>query len=255
MLTGKEIKSVALEYGRKWLFPDFTNKLTWSVAGLGTAVIVTPTPLKLIVYNWLIDSFNLNSGKKFTLAELIPDAADYWVGFALIVAALLHNVLYRYFVYKEKQVSLAVASDRGNTHDRALFDKFLEDFPSGSDSVTMLRHHDFANSFNINTLMNLDKFVDEWDTVEREFLNDELEEMRGKLWGRCREFNYKLSLGSWDINGGPGFTCIPDAYRGLGNWPDHVAEKIGELNKLASECYELYAAFVRFGRKTLSTGF
>ncbi|MBI6799380.1 hypothetical protein, partial [Pseudomonas syringae] len=85
MFTGKEIKSLALEYGRKWLFPDFTNKLTWFVAGVGGAIIVTPTPLKVIVYNWLIDTFNLNSGKKFSLAELVPEAADYWVGFGLIV--------------------------------------------------------------------------------------------------------------------------------------------------------------------------
>lgn len=254
MFTGKEIKSFVLEYGRKWLFPDFTNKLTWSVAGLGGAVIVTPTPLKLIVYNWLIDSFNLNSGKKFTLAELIPDAADYWVGFALIVAALLHNVLYRYFVYKEKLASVAVASKRGSAHDRKLFDKFLEEFPSGSDSVNMLRHHDFANSFHIGRLVSLDKFVNEWDTVEREFLDAELEEMRKELWVKCREFDYKLSLGSWDINGGPGFTCIPDNYRGSDDWPEHVDVKIGELNGLATECYKLYAAFVRLGKKALSTG-
>lgn len=254
MFTGKEIKSFALEYGRKWLFPDFTNKLTWFVAGLGGAIIVTPTPLKVIIYNWLIDTFNLNSGKKFSLAELVPDAADYWVGFGLIVVALLHNILYRYFLYKEKQGSLASANERGYAHDRKLFDKFLEDFPSGSDSVNMLRHHDFANSFNINTLANLDRFTSEWDIVEREFLNPELEQMRKELWGKCREFNDKLSLGAWDLNGGPGFTCIPDAYRGSDDWPEHVDKKIGELNTLGTECYELYVAFVRLGKQTLSTG-
>ncbi|PBP65566.1 hypothetical protein CCL19_15360 [Pseudomonas syringae] len=254
MFTGKEIKSFVVECGRKYLFPDFTNKLTWFVAGLGGAIILTPTPLKLIIYNWLIDSFNLNSGKRFTLAELMPDAADYWVGLTLILCALLHNVLYRYFVYKEKQLSFSAERERGNGHDKKLFDEFLREFPSGSDSVIMLRKHDFANSFNIDMLGHLDRFVENWDKVEREFINPDLEGKRKELWANCMEFNHKLSLGAWDLNGGPVFTCIPDAYRGSDDWPKHVDDKIADLNARSNKCYELYADFVRMGRHTLSPG-
>lgn len=252
MLATSELKNLALEYGKKFLFPDFTNKLTWFVAGVGGAIILTPTPLKLITYNWLIDSANLNSGSRFTLAELKPDAADYWVGAALIAGALLHNVANRYLIYKEKQSSLPRASGQSNQADIELFKKFLEDFPSNSGSIYMLRHQDFSNSFNIDRLVNLERFVDEWDTVEREFLSVDLERRRRVLWDACYTFNCKLSMGAYDLNGGPVFSCIPDAYRGTGDWPKHVDEKIDELNGLASTCLKSYEEFVRFGRNFLA---
>lgn len=252
MFAKSELKNLALEYGKKFLFPDFTNKLTWFVAGIGGAVILTPTPLKFIIYNWLVDSANLNSGSRFTLAELKPDAADYWVGVALIIGALLHNVANRYLIYKEQRSSLPRASGQSNQIDKELFKKFLEDFPSNSGSIDMLRQQDFSNSFNITRLANLEKFVDEWDTVEREFLNTDLERMRRELWEVCYTFNYKLSMGAYDLNGGPVFSCIPDAYRGTGNWPKHVDEKIDELNGLSTTCFKLYEEFVRFGRKSLA---
>lgn len=250
MLKRSELKDLVLEYGKKFLFPDFTNKLTWFVAGVGGAIILTPTPLKLIIYNWLVDSANLNSGTRFTLAELKPDAADYSVGVALIIGALLHNIANRYLVYKEKKASSHDISGQANQIDKELFKKFLEDFPSNSESIDMLRHQDFSNSFNIFRLANLEKFVEEWDTVEREFLNTDLERMRRELWEACYTFNYKLSMGAYDLNGGPIFSCIPDAYRGTDNWPAHVDEKIDELNGLSTTCFKLYEEFVRFGRKS-----
>lgn len=252
MFAKSELKTLVLKYGKKFLFPDFTNKLTWFVAGVGGAIILTPTPLKLIIYNWLIDSTNLNSGSRFTLAELKPDAADYWVGAALITGALLHNVANRYLIYKEKQSSIPLTSGRSNQIDKGLFEKFLEDFPSNSGSINMLRQQNFSNSFNINRLVNLEKFVEEWDTIEREFLNADLERRRRELWDACYTFNCKLSVGAYDLNGGPAFSCIPDAYRGTGNWPKHVDEKIAELNELARTCLKSYEEFVRFGRKFLA---
>lgn len=252
MRTRLEVKDLALEYGKKFLFPDFTNKLTWFVAGVGGAIVLTPTPLKLIVYNWLVDLLDANSGNKFTLAELSPNAADYWVGAALIVGALLHNIANRYFIYKGQQSSLAHVRGQVSKIDKELFDRFLEDFPSGSESINMLQQQDFANSFNIARLANLEKFVDGWNIVEREFLDVELEHMRKELWDICSSFCDKLSLGAYDLNGGPIFSCIPDAYRGTDNWPKHVDDKIDELNKLSTSCFERYKEFVRFGRKMLA---
>ena len=168
------------------------------------------------------------------------------------MGALLHNVANRYLIYKEKQSSLPHSSGQSNQIDKELFKKFLEDFPSNSGSIDMLRQQDFSNSFNINRLVSLEKFVEEWDTIEREFLNTDLERRRRELWDVCNAFNCKLSVGAYDLNGGPVFSCIPDAYRGTGNWPKHVDEKIDELNGLARTCLKLYEEFVRFGRKFLA---
>lgn len=100
MISKKELKELAIARLKKYLFPDFTNKLTWFVVTVGGAVILTPTAFKQIFYNWLVDTFNLNYGVYFTFAELDSSNSDYTLGFSLIALALLHNVANRYFIYK-----------------------------------------------------------------------------------------------------------------------------------------------------------
>lgn len=47
------------------------------------------------------------------------------------------------------------------------------------------------------------------------------------------------------------FSCIPDAYKGAWNYPEHVEQKLRELNEKATECYELHQAFIMFARQKL----
>jgi len=50
----KEVKEIIL---KKWIFPDFSNKLTWFIAGIGASVVLTPGPFKQLFYNFLVDTF------------------------------------------------------------------------------------------------------------------------------------------------------------------------------------------------------
>lgn len=84
MFNRSEIKQFVIKYGKKWLFPDFTNKLTWLVAGTGATLLITPVALEHLLYNWLVETVNLNSGVPITFAELETGSVDYWVGFGLI---------------------------------------------------------------------------------------------------------------------------------------------------------------------------
>jgi len=70
VLKTKEVDQIKEIIIKKWIFPDFSNKLTWLVGGAGVTILLTPTPIKQIFYNWLIDTFNMNSGEQYTLAEL-----------------------------------------------------------------------------------------------------------------------------------------------------------------------------------------
>ena len=60
MFSQIELKEIAL---KKLIFPDFSNKMTRVVVGLGATIVLTPVALKQLFYNWLVDTFNLNSGK------------------------------------------------------------------------------------------------------------------------------------------------------------------------------------------------
>lgn len=250
MTSKKELKELVIALGKRYLFPDFTNKLTWFVVTVGGAIILTPAALKWLFYNWLVATFNLNSGNKFTLPELEAGVADYTLGFSLIVLALFHNVANRYFIYKTGDAAAAEAKER-EVVDRALFNRFLKEFPSNSRSVALLKEHDFGNSYHDNNTDEIDRFVETWNTAETQFLDPELEIARKELHQKVREFAYKLAQSSGYINVGPMLSAVPDIYRGALDWPDHVDVRIKELNEKSSECYQLHQQFVMLGRRKL----
>jgi hypothetical protein len=245
-----EVKEFIVKYGKKWLFPDFANKLTWFVVSLGGAILLTPVVFKQLLYNWLVDSINLNSGNYFTIAELQSDSTDYAIGASLILLGLLHNIANRYFIYRTTVTEQPEKKELEEV-DKQLFKKFLAVFPSDSLSIELLRDHDFGNSYHKNGTTQIDEFVDTWNTAEKEFLDQTLENKRKELWTKCRAFVYDLATASHFIGTGPILTCIPNAYIGTDDWPEHVDIKLRNLNVLSSECYELHRNFVLLSRHKL----
>lgn len=250
MFSKKDFKEFIIKYGKKWLFPDFTNKLTWFVVSIGGAILLTPTLLKQIIYNWLIETINLNSGVPITLAELESGSADYVIGLSLIVLALAHNVANRYFLYKESAPARKETEALAEV-DRKLFLRFLEEFPSDCRSIDLLQNHDFGNSYHEIKTQELDNFVNYWNTAEREFLDSEIEEKRKEFWDKCHTLVYDLAQGSYYLGAGPMLSCIPDAYRGEWDWPEHVEKKIKHLNSRSTECFNLHRELVLLGRRKL----
>lgn len=250
MFNKQEIKEFIVRYGKKWLFPDFTKKLTWFVAGIGGVILVTPVAFEQLVYNWLVQTINLNAGVPITLAELEEGSADYWLGFGLIFLALAHNIANRFFLYKDSMTKKD-ESEAIEEVDKQLFLKFLEKLSSDSRSVNLMKEHDFGASYHDINTQELDNFLETWNTAEREFLDQELESKRKALWDKSHEFVYALAQGSYYLNGSPMLSCIPDAYRSAWDWPDHFNEKIKRLNSMGTECFELHRDLVLCARRKL----
>lgn len=255
MFSKQEAKTLIMALGRKWLFPDFNNKLTWWVAGAGGAIILAATPLKTLIYNWLIDSAILNIGIDLPLADFGEDKADYWMGITLILAALVHNVLIRFasqlLTAREdaKQDKLSVKRAEVDT---ALFARMSKEFPASGRSVLFLKEHNFEFSFKDSDTAEVERFVYNGSDVDREFLNEGLEAERQVLLKKCRQFLH-------DLNNlcGPGaqldsYTCIPEYCKGDWNLPEHVELAIKKLNEDSTACYESYSHFIRKVRTKLS---
>ncbi|MDE9455831.1 hypothetical protein [Xenorhabdus bovienii] len=261
MNSKEEKQALFIEWIKKWLFPDFTNKLTWCVAGTGIAIILAPDPLKLIFYNWLVNTFNLNSGLPFTLAELKSSEGDNAAGGVLVVFALIHNIANKFLIYRTE--ILATEKEKGQQErqekeqqerrevDRALFQQFLDEFPSDGSSIMLLEEHDFGNSYHRKKVEQLDDFIYNWNNTQKQFLDPELESKRKQLWDNCQKFSYKLAMSSYQLCNSSMFSCIPDAYRNAWDWPSDVEKKIGELNEMAKTCFRLHSEFVRLGRNKL----
>jgi len=250
VFSKKDARELIQKASNHWLFPDFTNKLTWYIAALGGTTLATPTAFKEIFYNFLVDTINLNSGKHFTLAELQASSVDPLVGLGLIALALGHNLTYKYLLHKKNEYTLEESKER-QAVDTKLFKRFLHDFPSNGHSIPFLRDHDLVNSFHEINLSEIDRFVENWDNVEHHFLDHELEEKRKELWEECLKFTNLLGTNSHDVKGGPRLTCIPDQYRGAYDYPEHVCIILKNLNVKATKCYELHQGFVTFARQKL----
>lgn len=250
MISKTELRELAIALGKKYLFPDFTNKLTWFVVSVGGTIILTPTAFKQIFYNWLVATFNLNSGTQLTFAELESGNADYILGFSLIALALIHNVSHRYFIYKTGDIAAAEEKEL-EAVDRKLFERFLSEFPSSSNSLILLKEHDFGHSYHDTSTDEIDQFVDTWNTAETKFLDSEIEEARKQLHVKMHEFSYRLAQCSGYIHTGQMLSVVPEAYRGVYDWPEYVDERVRELNEKSTECYKLHQRFVMLGRRKL----
>lgn len=247
MFNRKEVKDIIL---KKWIFPDFSNKLTWLVGGAGVTILLTPTPLKQVFYNWLVDTLNLNSGEHYSLAELQSSTADYWLGFGLILLALVHNIGYQIFMYKNKKLECFEKQELIEV-DKKLFSEFVELLPSDGLDVKLLEEHDFGNSHHGNEVKALDRFVHTWNNAQKQFLDPELEQKRSNFITKSRHFIYTLASRSYAIGNGEIFSCVPDAYRSAWDWPPHVDEQIRELNYLGTELFELHKDLILTARKKL----
>jgi len=249
VFSKEEVKEFIVKYGKKWFFPDFTNKVTWYVATLGAGIIIAPTPFKVIFYNWLIDTFNLNLGNHFTLSEVSSNTADYWVGFGLIVIALVNNLFSKWLNHQNFTIS---SNDTNKTIDvdTRLFEKFLEVFPSNSRSACLLEQHDFGNSFDQNSLNDIDKFVYEWNTPENEFINPDLEKLKKELWTKSDEFTLLVSVKTSPTP--TGFqSAVPDRHNTDWDWPDWVSKDVKDLNALSTVVFKLHQKFIKTARGIL----
>lgn len=254
MFNRQEVKSFVVALGRKWLFPDFNNKLTWWVAGAGVAVILATTPLTIILYGWLIEILRLNVGAGFSIAKLTEDKPDYGLGVCLIGAALVHNVIIRFLAYwvaNREQARQELISEETLAVDKALFIRLSEEFPPSGRSVKFLKDHNFEFSFADENLREVELFVHHAKDTDREFLDPELEADRMVLFKACRSFLNYLAQQSGPVGNGNYYSCIPDNARGEWDNPPHVDEAIKKLNEDGTACFEAHTALIRNARRKL----
>ena len=248
VFSRKEFKDIIL---KKWIFPDFSNKLTWLVGGAGVTILLTPTPLKQLFYNWLVDTFNLNLGEHYTLAELQASSSDYLLGFAIILLALFHNIGYRFFIYKTEKLAQIDKKEIIEV-DKKLFNEFVKLLPPNGLDVKILEEHDFGHSYRGKSVQALDTFVHTWNNVQKQFLDTDLESKRSVFITKSNHFIYTLASRSYSVGCTDSFSCIPDAYRNVWSWPPHVHEQIKELNDLGTELFELYNDLILTARRKLN---
>jgi hypothetical protein len=247
-----EIKTFIVRLGEKWVFPDFTNKLTWYVVTLGAGFILVPQPVKLFIINWLIKTINVNSGFTVTLPDM-EASNDYTIGAILVFMALAHNIGYKYlglriFIFEHK------FRQEQRIGDYKLLEKFLIDFPSNCASAMLLMENDFGNPFNREKLKQLDDFYYRWNGAEYHFIDPEIDTKRKALYEGCKEFLLKVAEYTGPVGASNFSSVIPDHLRADDwNLPDWVRKHIKELNDIASNLFEQHQGFIGIAKARIQS--
>ena len=249
MFTKEEIKYFIKKLGSKWLFPDFSNKITWTVLTFGGGFLLFPAPLKLLFINWGIAIFNLNSGIPLEIPDLEANS-DYIIGATLVFLALAYNIGCKYFLLK-KEIFEHGISEKLKLSDYKLLEKFISEFQSDSPSVRLLRDHDFENAFNTDTLSEIREFACKWVGAEYRFIDTSIERKREDLIRLCDSFLADVSTHTAPIGNGSFSSAIPENLKGVWNKPSWLTAIIDKLNIDAKTIYDTHQEFILLARNNL----
>ena len=104
-----------------YVFPEFSNKLTWSVLAAGIFLISTPL-WKEIIIQTIYAEFDIS----------ITDGNDSFVGLVLVALAIFHNLGFKYIESKRGEVKVLDLA-KNISHVRELIDR-VEDFDEVKES-------------------------------------------------------------------------------------------------------------------------
>lgn len=237
-----------------FIFPEFGNKVTWTVLGTGIAVILLPTPVYIVVTNFIIDFYNKHFDSQHQLKEINDLSPSYWVGILLVAFALIYNISYNYMktISNNNPFKVRFAEDK-LAADRIIYNKLIEYLPPDCAGIQLLKSHDFGSSYSDTSISQLIDFSETWPEKAYSFHNSKIECEMIKLVELISDFTYKQSMCSYSNYYGSSYSMIPDCERGNWEYSEDTNNKIKNANKSSYECYEQYITVLNKCKELLAT--
>lgn len=139
-----------------------------------------------------------------------------------------------------------------SAHDLVLFAEFQRKLPADP-TIRFLGDLDFGNSFLEAGVRPLYDFADTWGSVDKEFIDGQIETMKKLLFDKAHELVSEIGgrttqVGKADEDGNNRFISVyPDGIRAKGKGrPQHVLDDARFLNEKSTEFVPEYEKFVRF---------
>lgn len=225
--------SKILKKAISYIFPEFTNKLTWTVVTAGLALL-SSSLIEQIIKSFINSNFNFN----------LTDGNDAIVGLILVVSGLLHN--YGFVREKNKKHISPLEKDKSDREidsDKKLYAKLLADLPFEG-PVRILKEHDFLGSFSLEDIRPLNNFSYTWESAENTFIDKDLEGLKNDLLTKITAFN--LAIAQYTSPNSSGFQAVRvDSQR---HHPEHEArfrEEAEIINSAASSAFDSHQALVK----------
>ena len=138
-------------------------------------------------------------------------------------------------------------------HDSRLYDDFLSLLPF-EPAIRLLRDQDFQAPVHRASLQPLFDFAREWESVEKEFLNADLERERKALHTAAHDLVQEIARRTVPVRNEGFISVQSDRHRESADpWPPDVLEDARVLNRAATSFVAKHEAFVRECRRKLKT--
>lgn len=150
------------------------------------------------------------------------------------------------------QVTPAALPTGPRVHDVRLFHDLTRALPF-EPTIRLFREHDFGQSFPKRVVDPLYRFVEAWDSPEREFIDGELQAHLNDLYQAASTLVSELVTLTVPLGTGEHASVYSDSVRAEGKGrPKWVIEDGNRLNSAARSFVPVYETFFRFARSKLA---
>lgn len=144
------------------------------------------------------------------------------------------------------------AHESAAAHDKELFQEFLDLLPPNQ-TTAFYKEHDFGGSFRRSAVQPLFAFAGIWRSVDKEFLDRDLEEKRRSLHKFASELVDEIAARTVPLRNSDLASVFSDQQRMTGEpRPPSVIEDAKVLNEKSSLFVPMYEDFVRTCRAKLA---
>ncbi|ECI4157770.1 hypothetical protein AH626_21920 [Salmonella enterica subsp. enterica serovar Schwarzengrund] len=236
-------------------FPEFSNKVTWTLLTAGIGILALPAPTYLLFVNLIIDFYNKTTNSEISLLKIDSITPSSGVALTLILSGLVFHLLIKVpHIYQEilKENNQKEIQERKRVADVKLYEAFIDILPTTSLSIEFLKDHNFENSYHDNNTKDISNLEYGWGHADQHFHNNEIEDKATHLYSEIIKFNYFLAYKSHNINDYM-FSMLTDRDRAMVmELLPQTKENIKIANEWSSTIHQLYCDFISTCRNNLA---
>ncbi|MDA8497959.1 hypothetical protein [Citrobacter sp. Igbk 17] len=236
------------------IFPEFSNKVTWSLIAVGLSILSWPTPTYILFLNLIIDLLNKTTGSSINLIDIGNITPSNTIAVILIISGLVYHLAIKALqLYPEVIIENNKKEEQNRKRDAdiELYKNFMSLLPPTSLIIEFLKNHNFGATFHQNSVEGFDKLRYSWGHADQHFHNQELETKATNFYNQMLAFDEFLSCNTNHIGNTPYSNMLSHKDTDM-NWTDETEAKVKKANEWSSEIHALYNDFVITCKNTLA---
>lgn len=218
------------------LRPKFYNRITWWVVGVGLGLLGAIPILERILIAFIDQQFSLN----------IPSDVSNTIGLTLVIIGLIYNLGMK-VVDNSYELGLASKSSPILQSDIKVYNRIMELLPY--EEVESFAKYDFMGSFLWDGYRNITSYIDNMESPELSFFNDELNTLKTEFDKAIKKFRFTLMKYTFTVQGSSDVFKVPDEWEY--DLPDKYVRAQKEIYESQDEFFDSYNSLIKGCRKVL----